>query len=343
MKKTAISLCLAGVSILTVVGCGTHSSSNTNTAANKTDTTNPSKTIPTSVPFTPQSITFMNSDVGYVSGQTQSENGTSVGYVYKTTDSGHTWHKILQKGTGVSNVAVFGRDVWVDVIDHQKGKLYFSTDEGHIFKPINQLALENIDFTSRNNGWAITQGNSLRTNLKQTKDGGRTWMNVNMNHSQAGLGPTGNPTWISFVDAKNGLLLNTSEPGAGSQGKALLRTTNSGRTWNVISDVQIGTKSKGNELGSGGYADGIDVIPSHPSYAYIWESRGFLLYSSDSGKSWHASAVTKPALIEAHGVSMQSVKDGFVLLQDMDHRDFVIEHTTNGGDSWDVVYKWSYS
>ncbi len=321
-----------------LAGCGTQSPSQSNSNANQLPTSTSS--LPKSSPshFMPANITFVNSNTGYLSGNIVNGN-SSIGCVYKTTDGGHTWRKFLDKGSAVSNVAVLGHDVWVHVTDQQNGGLYFSKDEGQSFDRISSMSLSGIDFTSRNVGWAVSQNESnMKTMIMKTTDGGKQWAQVHLPNLESGGGAS-----VSFANQEDGWLLEASQPGAGNQGKALLRTANGGRTWSVISNVQLGEPSKDKQLGSGGYADGIEVVPSHPSNAYVWESRGPLLCTSDGGDSWHGSSATKPEVVEARGVSMQNAKDGFVLLQNMEHRDFILEHTTNGGDSWQVVHKWSYS
>jgi photosystem II stability/assembly factor-like uncharacterized protein len=292
--------------------------------------------------FMPQSITFMNSETGYLTG-TMQRGKANVGCVLRTTDGGHKWQEILHNGTDVSNVYALDHEVWVDVENGQHGELYFSSNEGRVFKPIDRLPLQGLDFTSVNDGWAIT-GNYVNTYVVTTTDGGRTWTNVKSTQVYTKrLSANGNPTWISFSGAKSGLLLDTSESASGAQGKALLRTRNRGKSWSIISNIFIDGKNRGNQLGPGGYADGIDVIPGHPNDAYLWESRGSLLYTSDGGKRWGISRLVKPSEIEARGVSMLTPQNGFVLLQGMLHRDFILEDTKDGGRIWNIIYSWKLS
>lgn len=293
---------------------------------------------PSSPHFMPSSITFMNSKTGYVSGVLI--NGKSrAGCIYKTIDGGHSWKRFFQKANGVS-VAVFRNNLWINVSNQHDGSIYFSKDEGQDFTKVSSQNIGVSDVTSKSVGWAgYWNPNTQKTVLMKTTDGGKHWNPIHLPGLEMGGGVS-----VGFANAKDGLVLEASQPGAGNQGKALLRTTDGGKTWRVISNVHIGQRSKDpKQLGSGGYADGIEVVPSHPAYAYIWESRGPLLYTSDGGKSWHGSPMTQPSEIEARGVSMQTPKDGFILLQDMVHDCYVLEHTNDGGVSGQLVYKWSYS
>ncbi len=339
MRYKQLATAVVALTILAVLaGCGTQSPSQSNNNTNQLPASTSSLPKSSSSHFMPANITFVNANTGYLSGD--SVNGkSSTGCVYKTTDGGHTWKKLFDKGSAVSNVAVLGHDVWVDVTDQQNGGLYYSKDEGQSFDRISSVSLSGIDFTSGNVGWAVSQNESnMKTVIMKTTDGGKQWAQVYLPNLESGGRAS-----VSFANQEDGWLLEASQPGAGNQGKGLLRTANSGRTWGVISDVRIGEPTKDKQLGSGGYADGIEVVPSHPSNAYVWESRGPLLYTSDGGDSWHRSSATKPEVVEARGVSMQNVKDGFILLQDMGHRDFILERTTNGGDSWQAVHRWSYA
>jgi len=260
----------------------------------------------------PASITFVNSDTGFISGDIVNGN-SSTGRVYKTMDGGRTWKKILQKGTAVSNVSVFGHDSWIDVTDQQNGGLYFSKDDGQTFNRISSMSLSGIDFWSRNVGWAVSQNSHFETVIMKTTDGGKQWLQVHLPSVNEQQLPSGGGTFINFTNPQNGLLLIAGQPAAGQQPKALLQTTDGGETWNSVFNTNTDAKSQRNQL-IGGYANGIDAVPSHPSYAYLWESRGPLLYTSDGGKSWHESAVTKPTVIEGRGVSLRTVNDVFVVL-----------------------------
>lgn len=338
MKNSVIAFCLIGVSVVAVVGCGTQSSNQSHTDTNQLSTSTSSQpTIPSSY-FMPEGIVFANSEIGYVWGGFVSGNSRT-GCVYRTTDGGHTWKEIFDQGTGVS-VAVFGHHIWIDATNNQSSGLYVSKDEGQTFTKLNSLDLGVSDFMSQNVGWAMSVTASTPPNIKimKTIDGGKHWSQVHAPTVELGGGAS-----LSFANSQEGFLVETSQPGAGNQGKALLRTSNGGQTWNVISNVKIGERSKDSQLGSGGYVSGIDVVPSHPSSAYIWESRGPLLYTSDGGRSWKVSPMTKPDEIESRGVSMQTPNDGFIILQDMQHADYILEHTNNGGSSGETVYKWTYS
>lgn len=230
-----------------------------------------------------------------------------------------------------------------------KGTVLFSNDGGLHFKTVNASALANIDFVSQTDGWATTVSNQFSNKLLHTSDGGRTWKTTSdlpkRSTSAKEQQPyEGSPVSVSFADPKHGMVLRTGQPGVGQQPKTLTSTSNGGKTWSIISSVAMDGKGQTNphQLSSGGYAKGIDTVPGHPKTAYIWESRGPLLKSTDGGQTWSASKLTPPAEIEAASVSMINKRIGYVLVHDMlphQHR-FILERTTDSMKSWTKIHHW---
>ncbi|OPG16279.1 WD40/YVTN/BNR-like repeat-containing protein [Ferroacidibacillus organovorans] len=289
--------------------------------------------------FMPESMMFISSSVGYLWGEIQNfSSGEVSGDVLKSVDGGRTWHVILKKGTAIESLTALRSNLWVDVQTNQSAELYRSTNDGRNFILASKQNLTDMDFTSVHDGWAVRAGDGLHTQLMQTRNGGRTWISAIPPHAPMWL----NPVTVDFSNRMNGYLVGASEPGTGQQGKALWYSTNGGRTWSLVSEVNINERSGRYTLGAGGYVGGFEVVPSHPSFAYLWESRGPLLYTSDSGKRWTSSNLTKPDWIEARGVSMVYVTRGFMLLQDMGDGEFLLERTSNGGRTWSPIYRWSY-
>ncbi|MCF8568378.1 hypothetical protein LLE49_27040 [Alicyclobacillus tolerans] len=301
--------------------------------------------------FSPQEIDFVSDKIGYLSGN-YGNGVTNVGRVYKTVDSGRHWTEIYHGGRGISAIDALGNVLWIDVIQSQislvKGTLMFSKDGGRNFSNLGPQAIRSLDFVSPSDGWAVSESNSFNNTLLSTSDGGQTWKVQSLpplesnggkvNGSAAG----GSSTSISFANPFSGILLQTGEPGAGQQPKSLLNTTNGGKSWSWISSVGMDGNAGPHQLSSGGYANGIDVVPKHPSEAYIWESRGPLLFTPDGGKSWESSKLTKPDLLEVSWVSMLNSNDGYALVHDMmpGHFGFILERTVDGMNSWTNVHQW---
>lgn len=308
---------------------------------------------PPSPQFTPQQVDFVTDQVGYLSGD-YGNGQTDVGRVYKTTDGGKQWTEIYHGGRGISAMAAIGNSVWIDVTQPQHSQassdvLMFSQDGGKDFTRLASKALGSLDFVSQSAGWAVSVSDDFGNELLHTRDGGRTWKAESLPSPKASGGGVsnpaggGSPTAISFGSESDGMLLQTGEPGAGQQPKSLLGTTNGGANWSWISSVGMDGKVRPYQLSSGGYADGIDVAPGNPSQAYIWESRGPLIYTSDGGKTWVSSKLTQPDALEASWVSMLDSNDGYVLVHDMmpGHLGFVLEQTTDGMHAWTAVHEWS--
>lgn len=301
--------------------------------------------------FTPDEIDFVSSQVGYLAG-TYGNGVKDTGRVYKTTDGGKQWTEIYHGGRAVTSLDARGSKLWVDVGQgagsNPKGTLLVSNDGGQHFTRLAATALTSIDFVSTADGWAVSTSSMWNGKLVYTHDGGRTWTVQSLpkrtSSTGSSLGPAvgGSPQSVSFADSTHGMLLETGQPGAGQQPKALLQTNDGGKTWHWTLSVGMDSSGGSHGLGSGGYADGIDVTPGNPSRAYIWESRGPLAVTSDGGQTWSSVALTKPEVTEAAWVSMLSASDGYALVHDMSTGTsrFVVEKTTDGMKSWTAVHRW---
>ena len=302
--------------------------------------------------FTPGSIDFVSGSVGYLIGN-YGNGQTEEGRVYKTTDAGKHWTEIYHTGVGIAAIDALGNDVWISVgaqAGSTQGTLMFSRDGGKSFTRLASRGLTSIDFVSPNDGYAVQAGDMFNNKLLSTRDGGQIWKVQSLpiakstNGNVQAFAALGSPTSVSFADKLHGILLQTGEPGAGQQPKSVLDTEDGGTSWAVVSSAGMGGNSARGQfqLGSGGYANGIDMVSGNPSTAYIWESRGPLIYTSNGGKSWEASSLTKPGELEATSVSMLNTKDGFVLIHDMgpSGSSFILEKTTDGLQSWQPVYQW---
>lgn len=301
--------------------------------------------------FTPAEIAFVSDKIGYLSGSFG--NGeVDIGRVYKTTDGGQQWSEIYQGGNGAVSVDAVGSTLWVDVglgagTPGSKGTLLVSTDGGGHFTHLADKSLASLDFVSRTDGWAVTSSGMWDGKLLYTHDGGRTWSMQTLPAPASSAGSAlpgaggGSATSVSFADATHGMLLETGEPGAGQQPKGLLGTSDGGKTWHSIVNASMGSNGGSQRLSSAGYAEGIDVVPGQSAEAYIWESRGPLLMTSDGGQTWRPSNLTQPDVVEANWVSMLNAKDGYALVHDMfKNPGFVLERTTDGMKSWTAVHRW---
>jgi photosystem II stability/assembly factor-like uncharacterized protein len=168
-----------------------------------------------------------------------------------------------------------------------------------------------------------------------TDDGGTSWtsraFSCAMNAQSAVLGA-----------APDGTLLGVcaSEPGAGSQGKSVARSTDGGVTWTTESVCPIASSPKvpvcaGAAL-TNGYLGGLDVVSAQQ--AYLVGSRANLLVTKDGGATWQP--VDPPTAGTAGGTSQViffNALDGVVLGDDDNNEIPTIWRTSDGGQQWTPV------
>lgn len=213
-----------------------------------------------SASFWPQEIAFVSRNLGYLSG-TIPFHGSTVARLYMTTNGGRTWTLAFHGGVSIPSLAALGKHVWIDVVKTfsypVKGELFASTTGGKVFRPLSSRSLTNMTFTRVDLGWGVASSSAIGPKtLVITRNGGRDWKPVT-NVLTFKNGALGEPQSIGFADTQHGLLLETGEPSAGFEPKVLLRTTN-----------------------------GIAVAPSAPDDAWIWETYGLLLHTTDGGTHW---------------------------------------------------------
>jgi photosystem II stability/assembly factor-like uncharacterized protein len=169
-----------------------------------------------------------------------------------------------------------------------------------------------------------------------TDDGGTSWtsraFSCGMNAQSAVLGA-----------APDGTLLGVcaSEPGAGSQGKSVARSTDGGMTWTTESVCPIASSPSvpvcAGAVLTNGYLGGLDVVSAHQ--AYLVGPRANLLVTKDGGASWQP--VDPPTAGTAGGTSQViffNALDG-VVLGDNDNNNEIptIWRTSDGGQQWTPV------
>src|SRR2546421_6534039 len=96
---------------------------------------------------------------------------------------------------------------------------------------LHSRGIDDVVFTDRRHGWVaandcIRGGASVY--LYRTSDGGRSWRSLGA-HGTHSCG--GGPTYLSFVDARNGWMEPVSPNGPGGE---LLRTRDGGASWSLV-------------------------------------------------------------------------------------------------------------
>jgi len=264
------------------------------------------------------------------------------GAISVTRDGGNASRVVLRTAGPVSWLSVApGGYAWA-VVDRchatngcAPSRMLRSRDGGRTWQPL-PTAVRNPSFADRDDGVGLRGGacepaGCVDAGLVSTSDGGRTWHRL--------ASPCrGEEQGLSLVSATHGWLLCASEPGAGNQGKAIYRSDDGFRTWKRLLSLEIGGKPSGG-LASYGYALGLAFAPN--GAGVLWESRGTLYVTLDSGKEW--SPLTEVARPEVDFGSSASVVGGraFALLSQGDSR-YRLVATTRGYGQWRTIRVWSF-
>jgi photosystem II stability/assembly factor-like uncharacterized protein len=186
-------------------------------------------------------------------------------------------------------------------------------------------------------GVANPQGQANAAALWFTTNGGTSWSERSIPCA------TGPASSIALSAAPDGTLLAVcaGEPGAGSQEKSALRSTDGGVTWTVESSCPM--PGAGSASGTScdtlafGYLGGIDAVS--PDTVYLYGDRSSLLVSHDGGALWQA---VQPLIGDTSGGTQQVIffnaSDGVVLGEDGDTNEVAtLWKTTDGGGQWTTV------
>jgi photosystem II stability/assembly factor-like uncharacterized protein len=178
----------------------------------------------------------------------------------------------------------------------------------------------------RNDAWSLVR----------TRDGGRTWRRV-----ASPCGKTAQYEVPSFTTATSGWVLCAGQPGAGSQLKAVYRTGDGGRHWQIV--MSTGWSPSGGAtpkaIPTQGYADGIAFAKSR---GWVSLSRGLSYTSADAGHTWRPTSfgLRNPTDIAIEGLTALSNRDAIALVRSGDWKQRYLFRTVDGGRTWQAVRTW---
>lgn len=227
-------------------------------------------------------INFVDAHTGWF---LTSDLGTWNGELYYTDDGGSNWKKINQikcvRPTPTSIHFISSKVGWIPLdvgAGPITGGLMVTRDGGKSFQVVDAnpnaeysdatqkiISAREVDFISRQQGWAVGLSMNNGDYLLKTDDGGNTWTQV-----YPKLTPTQD---ISFVDSQTGFGL-----GALSDFGVLLGTSNGGNSWQTI-------KSLAQEY----RPDKLSFIDSKTGWILaspVATNKTAILHTSDGGETW---------------------------------------------------------
>jgi photosystem II stability/assembly factor-like uncharacterized protein len=279
----------------------------------------------------PAQLEFADPVHGYLWGGTPTAAGRVPLWV--TADGGRTWAR-ARIGPVVSDVSAIGNDVWAVVgtcpitsspvagacaasveVSHDAGTTWHATaadppvaEEPGLSVADQDLELARITLTRAyvlSFGPAPTGVGSALGGLGYTADGGRTWA----------FRPDPCPAGFNFGQevAASGTedlwMVCASQPSAGSQAKALYRSSNGGQQWTLTAAANAPVLSGnvslpvGGDLPVSGYVspdslghENLAVLT--PTRAWLFPDRSGVFTTTDGGHTWSAvSGLSRAGLI----------------------------------------------
>jgi photosystem II stability/assembly factor-like uncharacterized protein len=254
--------------------------------------------------YLPVDMRFLDVEHGFVQLQPVIACGSCPDRIQRTDDGGKTWRATSLRHIPLPNAERRFRASWRS---GTKRRLQLAT----VVAPTV--------------AWATSQPETGRgSRLFLSRDGGDSWQRLRL--------PCGRPfafyrPLVAAVSARRGWVLCLGEPGAGQQNKALYETL----------DASLWTLRR--DLSSSGY--GQRLAFSQTGFGLLAESRGGLLVTRDSGRSWRMPRITSPEEAEAQAIAVFPPGRGLVLVRDDRSRRRVELYTTpDAGRRWSLLHVW---
>jgi photosystem II stability/assembly factor-like uncharacterized protein len=291
--------------------------------------------------FSPVGVAFREVQAGFVVGSTDGVGGD----VGVTRDGGTTWTWTRLGKNPITRVAVSGDDAWVlspcpdDV--RCASALYRSRDLGTSWKQVTAkgnglIGVTTVSFAGEH-GWAIgfrgaagagTDPDGMR--LRETNDGGRTW--VERPDPCARWWPL--LTDVQFVSARHGWLLCSGQ-GSGTMGPAaVFESVDGGATWALRSaNGFFGGPSAG--VAPGGPVEGLAM--SAGAAGWVWQGRSGTARTGDAGGTWTNAPPGKPEEVFVSSMSVLNDDTAFAIVFDGERGVTGIIGTDDAGVTWHDV------
>jgi photosystem II stability/assembly factor-like uncharacterized protein len=250
------------------------------------------------------------------------------GTIWRTDDAGTTWAPTGYAGSPVLALAARGDVVWAATgcLDGDcAARILVSRDRGASWSAGADRLVTGLSPIDADHGWAAAgQFTPAGGALLHTSDGGATWARVGVPC------PFGGVSVVSFVTDRHGWVGCSETLGAGQEFKAVLETSDAGRTWAVRSAA--GPDRSVGAITSSDYLAGLAMRPS--GIGLIWMGRGTTIRSADGGRHWESIPPGEfDAVIPAAGAVLDD-RTWFLLLWNGDRGESGIVASVDSGDHW---------
>jgi photosystem II stability/assembly factor-like uncharacterized protein len=321
-----------------------------------TETPSPSRSATASAPASPApnsgivvtSVAFFDALHGLAVGGSASGDygvGWAAGsaVVWQTGDGGRTWAwmSTLPDAPGIASVATLGSSLaWLgascgpDAPTSCQPAMFASRDGGRTWEKRSDVSIDSLSFVDETHGWGVSgalfPAVSTGSVLRATVDGGRTWADspIDPCPSKAYW-----PVGVSFTDLEHGWVGCEGQASAGLGEKAVVRTTDGGRTWTLLANANgfyDPTVPAVGVISEGDYLSGIAMRAS--GAGLIWEGRGGIQWTSDGGRIW--SAGYRDVDTNSAGAM---ISDRIWVLVVTIQSEQTVERTTDAGKTWQTI------
>lgn len=300
--------------------------------------------------YQPSTVAFWNASDGILGVTVSSPDGsTATGELLRTTDGGRTWTKADETGGRIEQLVVAGSThAWAVVGCPSAGPdtcttLLRSADGGATWTATGTSGVTRVSFLDADHGWAVLPGADPFTgSLGRTADGGSTWVAAGDPCAGSRVGGLGD---VAFGSASDGLAVCASEPGAGNQLKAVMRSGDGGATWGLRASTGDFSGSSGDgRTGSipvGGYVGRYgDLVVAHDGTAWMTGGRMTPLVSTDGGVTWDPLGLGDPDVDLVRSAWPLERERGFALVWEGDRQATFLESTADGGRTWTELTSW---
>lgn len=246
---------------------------------------------------------------------------------------GRRLHEVLRLKTPVNSLQTMGRQAAIAEIGVGQPRYLLTTDGGHHWRRFRLRYPSSFATAKLGLGYHVYMvGNHGRLALLETRDGGKTWKRQRPPcQSMAAL--------TDLVTARSAWLMCLGQGGAGNESKALYRTTDGGKHWQLLAHVPLtGGRVQGG-IQSYGYPQGMAF--TRDGLGILWESRGTLYVTRDGGKHWTAKPkLVQPEVDFGKGGAVFSHGRAFVLVARGASRPARLLETQDYGHTWHTAIRW---
>ncbi len=245
-------------------------------------------------------------------------------------DAHSGWAETLQKSILHT---VDGAATWTDVTPKYPKQSLF------------QFSTEFLDAT---HAWSAIPVGGTQSQLQvfRTTDAGQTWQSTTVDFGNQ-YNVTGSQ--ITFLDAQHGWIMVGMGAAAGSMEAAILRTSDGGATWSLLSTALPTGPSSTNQLPFGGLKSGVgfpDTSTGYISGTTYANNRAWFYVTHDGGRTWRSQTLPLPQHVGDGQLSLSvpqffNANDGILTVIGFmpftgAHDGFAVYVTHDGGATWNV-------